>query len=518
MADERDSNPRAAQLRLEASGVHATAGQRKHDLRIGPQPDYVDSDRSPLNRVLVKSLTATIMKARAIERRNRQPRIRKMRSDASVSMRGIITFGHEAQVLFEALSPSQQDAAFLELAQKVADRLKVDLTGLAVHLDETAIHAHFQIDSYDTDGNSLSDLVKREQLRQLQTLTYEVMSAHCPGIERGQSKLVRLKNGAQPKDVVNKRPAQLRRELVREINGLTYAIDTKRDEEARLQKRIDKLTTLGDELTEKGAQQLATAERRLAAKQAEITELERQAAEATEKAQRGAQRAAKAASEETDIEKRLGPARAAVAALDAHAAAEAERQAQERERAEQEQKAELARECARQVAVMASSDPVAAAVTAFALTDGYEAEREQYRREFGISKGADMLEAQRKVKQAFEKDRDLSDRFKFSHWDSLPYELKEYVSLFEGAQHAVRGKEKWPDFRRSLPDSLRSLLRGVVSYLRETLLNAQWKPAPPPPEAASAVEMPEQVREAVRQSMPSTPHPRSSRPDDFSPS
>lgn len=310
MTNERDSNPRAAQVRIEASTVRATSGQRKHDLRIGAQPDYVDGSLLHLNRILIAPLTGAAMRTRAVERRERKPRERAMKSNASVSMRGIITFGHQAQDLFGELPVERQDAAFLDLAQQVAARLNVDLTGLVVHMDESAIHAHFQLDSYDAHGNSVSDMVKRQQLTDLQDLTAEVLQQHCPGIERGKRKAERLLAGAAPADVVNKRPSQLRRELAREINGQSYALDGLREEEAKLQKRIDKLQAHGEALTAKGAQQLATAERRLAAKQVEIDAAEADLAQASQKAQRAAQRVKEAEDRVEAAENKIAPLRA----------------------------------------------------------------------------------------------------------------------------------------------------------------------------------------------------------------
>ena len=317
MTDERESNPRAAQVRIEANTARTTSGQRKHDLRIGPQPDYVDDSRLHLNRTLIAPLTGPKMRDRALERRNRRPRQRAMKANAAVSMRGIITFGHLAQDMFDALTTDQQDAAIHDLASQIADRLRVDLTGLVIHADETALHAHFQIDSYDNAGNSLSDMMKRQQLREIQDLTAEVMAAHCPGIERGASKVKRLKAGAKPEDVTNKRPNQLRREQTREIE--------------KLQSRIDKLKAYGDELTEKGAAQLATAERRLAAKQAEIARASETASLIVTEAREEATRIVREAQERIALEYEL---------LDAEADA---RETEDRKRMNRDLDAHIAR-------------------------------------------------------------------------------------------------------------------------------------------------------------------------------
>ena len=149
---DANSNPRAAQVRLAPASPAKTAGQRKHDLRIGHQPDYVDSTRSHLNRVVIEPKSAAQMKARATDLRDRKPRRRAMKANAAVSFSGIITFGHLAHLSFERLTAGQQDAAFLDLAQAVARLLKAELTRLVVHVDEAGLHAHFQLDAYDADG------------------------------------------------------------------------------------------------------------------------------------------------------------------------------------------------------------------------------------------------------------------------------------------------------------------------------------------------------------------------------
>ena len=69
-----DGNPRAAQTRIKPASAIKTGGQRKHDLRIGRQPDYVDDARTHLNRVLIRPQTGAEMRKRAEERRARQPR------------------------------------------------------------------------------------------------------------------------------------------------------------------------------------------------------------------------------------------------------------------------------------------------------------------------------------------------------------------------------------------------------------------------------------------------------------
>lgn len=331
--NDQKSNPNAAQIRLGPASPSKTAGQRKHDLRIGKQPEYVDEKRSPENRILIKPKTADEMKKRAVERRNRKPRKRAMKSNAAVSFSGIITFGHLAHLRFERLTANQQDDAFLELAQSIADRHGADLTGLVVHVDEAGLHAHFQMDAYDENGDALSDKVKRADLRALQDLTAEVMAKHCPGIERGQGKVERLKAGASPAEVVYKKPAEMRRALAQDLEAAKTQKTDLEAERDKLAARIAKLEAFGDDLTKKGEKQLEMAKSRLQTKEDEIAAVEQKLAAArksTVEAQNSltqAQEALGATQTATEALKALQPA--AEALRGHYEAIEAQRKAKE---------------------------------------------------------------------------------------------------------------------------------------------------------------------------------------------
>ena len=233
MKPESGGNPKAAQVRIGMRSAAAIGGQRAHDLRIGPQPKYVDASRRHLNRVLVEPLTGTKLGAICKDRRALRKTVRAMKSNASVGVAGILTFGHEAQKIFEKLTLAEQDAAYLEAAEAVATCLNTTLTGLVAHGDESAPHAHFQLPAYDLAGQPISETAKRAVLRDLQTITAEVMGRHAPGIERGRSKNDRLKAGASPADVVNKSVQQLHDELPAEIAA-------KESELAEVKAKLDK--------------------------------------------------------------------------------------------------------------------------------------------------------------------------------------------------------------------------------------------------------------------------------------
>lgn len=231
---EKDGNPRAAQTRIKGKSAGGIGGQRAHDLRLGPQPIYVDAARSHLNRVLIAPPTGTQLRKICEERRALRSTTRAMKSNVAVGVVGILTFGHEAQSIFEKLSPDQQDAAYLETAEAIAKRLNTTLAGLVVHADESAPHAHYVLPAFDLSGHPISETAKRTALRDLQTITAEIMGRHAPGIERGRSKLDRLKAGATPAEVVNRSVAQLHDELPFEISQLEAEIAAKKEQSATL--------------------------------------------------------------------------------------------------------------------------------------------------------------------------------------------------------------------------------------------------------------------------------------------
>lgn len=211
--DRKNSNPRAASIRIQADTMSGYSGQRRHDLRIGEIPNYVDDDRVGLNRTLIIPPPPAEMREIAKERRGRREIQRKMKSNAAIATAGIITFGSEAAQLFEELPKAEQDRAFRDLAEAVARRLNTSLHSLVIHLDEATIHAHFHLCSYDLDGLPLSKTTRPQILSELQDLTAEVMQRYCPEIERGTRYGDRLAAGADYADVINKSVKQLHREL-----------------------------------------------------------------------------------------------------------------------------------------------------------------------------------------------------------------------------------------------------------------------------------------------------------------
>ena len=270
--DERKANPRAAMVRVEIRSAQGYANQRRHDLRIGAQPAYVNPDPPEPNWVLVQPLTTQELKKLASERRAQRETVRAMKSNAGIAVVGIIGFGIEAQAMFEALGPEDQEKALRAAVARVAADLKTTVTGLVFHLDETARHAHFSLCGYDVTGQPLSTWMDRRVLRALQTALHEELQAFMPHLERGRSRRARAEAGAAPHELVHRSVEELHIDL-------PFEIAEKRKELAALEEKI----RTNDARAEK-AREKAEAEGDRAAKALRNAEAyDRRAAEAREK-------------------------------------------------------------------------------------------------------------------------------------------------------------------------------------------------------------------------------------------
>ena len=241
--DKKHANPRAGSVRIAADTMSGYSGQRRHDLRVGKPPKYVDEKRVHLNRVLITPPTPAEMREIAKARRARRETQRAMKSNAAIATAGIITFGSEAAQMFEALSQEDQDRAFRDLAEAVAAHLNTSLHALVVHLDEATIHAHCTLCAYDIEGVPLSRSTTPAILSALQDLTAEVLQRYCPEIERGTRYGDRLAAGAEWPDVIHKSVKQLHRELPADLAAKRAELEALEQVGAEAQDRINGLRT-----------------------------------------------------------------------------------------------------------------------------------------------------------------------------------------------------------------------------------------------------------------------------------
>lgn len=295
----RKSNPKAAQVRIQSATASAYTGQRKHDLRKGAQPSYVDATKAEDNETLIDPPTAAQLRQVNEARRSLRKMRRAMRSDAAVAFVGILTFGAEAQTVFEALEPKTQAEAFEDAARAVAERLNTSLAGLVIHRDESAVHAHFVLPSYDLDGNPLTGTVKRQTLKDLQDVVAKAFQRHAPAIERGRSVSERLDAGATRAETIHRTVRQLHADLPGEIAAKQAEVDRINAEAveaaakvAEMRARVVKLEEK-ETLTAAEVKRLATyrkrLEDRLAVQEAARAEAERLAEVARQEAAQAVQ-------------------------------------------------------------------------------------------------------------------------------------------------------------------------------------------------------------------------------------
>lgn len=266
-------NPKAISIRLGSRSYGQVTGSRNHDLRLGRIPNYVNKDRLHLNDILITPATApelrNICEKRRANRKERKAR-RGLRSDAAVMRDGIVTFGTEAQKVFETLDRQTQNEAFTAIAEGIARRLKTTLAGLVVHRDENSTHAHFDLVAVNNEGHPISQVNSQSDIGRLQDLAAEIIAKFAPEIERGHKKYDRLKAGARYSDTVHRSVKQLHEDLPLEIEAKQVAL-------AKLNKNIAATEAKLKEGTadeERLKKRLATYQERLARQMAELESLQ----------------------------------------------------------------------------------------------------------------------------------------------------------------------------------------------------------------------------------------------------
>ena len=267
----------AISVRVKHRSQSRYAGQRRHDLRIGPQPKYVDGDRSHGNRVLVEPPTPAPMRKRAEDLRSQVSTQREMKSSAAVATIGIITFGAAAQPIFDALDSDAQDAAYLAVAQRIAEEYDTKLSGLVIHADEASPHAHAVWESRAADGTAMSKIMRGSRI---QDIASEVISDHAPGIVRGVRKADRIERGDDASRIHHRSVRELHRDLPADLEAARARV-------VEMEGRVEKARAAAqgdDEKAEKASRRLATYEKRLADRQADFDRLDAQVAELEQRA------------------------------------------------------------------------------------------------------------------------------------------------------------------------------------------------------------------------------------------
>jgi hypothetical protein len=204
---------------------------RKHDMRLGHQPAYVDASRSDKNTLLSLSSGYDGLKSawsRRLDRDSAEMESRRIENRKAKAMwrAAIITFSTEAQALLGDKSPEQEaKAAFEDFAR----RQGVRLLWAVGHHDETAIHFHAMFENIRADGRCLR--LNAKELSAEQDLVAKHFSKL--GLVRGTKKADRIAAGEPPSKTINRSVKQLHADLPAEIEAAQERL-------AKAQARADK--------------------------------------------------------------------------------------------------------------------------------------------------------------------------------------------------------------------------------------------------------------------------------------
>ena len=227
-----------ASVRVEHKSKNAAGGQRRHDTREGGRiPEYVNRDRISENSIIIKPAAELELKHECIRRRALVHHVREPRFDMKVASVGIITFGTEAQEHINALPKAEQDRLYEKAARRVAEELGTTLTGLVVHRDESAPHAHFQMPAYALDGRPVSKHMDRAMCKNLQDLVGEVYNEL--GITRGKPRADRIRDKEPMVNYVHRSVRELHNDLPKELEAAREKVKRNELRYEKLQAKVE---------------------------------------------------------------------------------------------------------------------------------------------------------------------------------------------------------------------------------------------------------------------------------------
>ena len=209
----------ALSVRFKHRSESSAKNDLRHDLRRGPQPKYIDKDRTCLNTVIIEPASPSVLRDLCAERRKLIPMQRKAKITESVASSSIITFGRGLQAHVDELDHERQDELFTAVAKAVADHLGIEVTGLVGHRDEVSLHAHGQHPARHPDGRPMSRVITRKVASEIQDVAMEAARSFLPMIERGKKKADRIKDGDDPSTINNRTVRQLHEDLPLEIEA-----------------------------------------------------------------------------------------------------------------------------------------------------------------------------------------------------------------------------------------------------------------------------------------------------------
>jgi len=280
-------------IRIGSVRAGGYKGQRTHDLRQGKVPDYVDQDRSGLNRgddtptlAKVHEMNVGQKHAAKIATRARYEAAQASGDDSEikdakaaknacrqaysetgvVAYRGILTFGTEAQKVIKTLSPEDLERFVRESVIGAADVVDTSVFGIRLHLDESAPHAHFYWLATNEQGRKINP--DKYDCRKIQDLAAEPFKDL--GLTRGKNKDLWIEEGAEPSKYINESVKELHERLPADLAKARQALEEAQEAAIAAQRERDDMRAQLDAVT----QERASVEVELQAKAAELLRLE----------------------------------------------------------------------------------------------------------------------------------------------------------------------------------------------------------------------------------------------------
>ena len=258
-------------------------GQRRHDLRIGSKPSYIQADMSDKNSVIISPPIPSVVRDEMATARakNRQQKLSK---SARIFIAGVISFGKEAQATLGKMPENEQersaqDAVLLRIAERIARESGHPLIGLVVHRDESSVHAHFTLRGFRSEaGKEIPWRFPPQFMSHLQDAAAEEV-AHL-GIERGKRKIDRIRDGEPKSKWVHRSVRELHEDLPKEIEALREKITALNEDIEKAETKREKNERLAREAEEKKKSAEIYINRESAAR-AKAAELEKEAADST---------------------------------------------------------------------------------------------------------------------------------------------------------------------------------------------------------------------------------------------
>ncbi len=260
-------------FRIQAVDGKGLLGQRRHDQRIGKQPEYVDAERAHLNESLyraegwdrvpgstVKEDTARAHKLMEASRKEMEARAKRKTKVGKYWRTAIITFSHDAQKVLaekEITPHAQALAAFTEFAEAHgAKLLTVDFHG-----DETAPHYHATFEGINEKGYAVR--FDRETLGQEQ----DHIARHFKdlGLKRGKKREDRIADGEDPSKWNHRNVRELHQQHLAdneaELAELQKKIEAAEERRATNEQRAEKARAKAEADESRAAKALKNADR-----------------------------------------------------------------------------------------------------------------------------------------------------------------------------------------------------------------------------------------------------------------